>query len=216
MAKMVRRVLLGASVVAMALGGLAIAPSEAGSFTPVDIHVEMDLPYCCSSAGPIEFDVTGVAPGPGPELSGADVTANPSSWCGSLFVDVDPTTDTITVSPDEPCDFEVALVTVSGPWVAQFDSASTIGDNLWQPDPPMARTGPTVVGGVFSVSWDNSPAGDSTMMQDGGSAAFQLGRQQTTTTSTTTTTTSTTSTTSTTAPPAAAAQPTEGTPTFTG
>lgn len=150
-----RNKLVGAVVTgALALGALAVAPAApAGAALEgtVDIRVELDLPVQEGVSAPLVQEVLGVTPGPGPELTAADIVANPQSWCGSLAVDVDPVMNQIIITPDEPCDFEVASVTVA---TSNVTGVALLSDSLWEvSDPPMARTGPSVSDGVVSVSW---------------------------------------------------------------
>lgn len=128
-----------------------VAPAGAALEGTIDIRVELDLPFQEGVSEPLVQEVTGVTPGPGPELTAADVTENPQSWCGSLQVDVDPDTSQVTITPDEICDFEVASVTIT---TSNVTGASLVSDTLWEvSDPPMARTGPSASGGVIEVSW---------------------------------------------------------------
>ena len=125
---------LGALV---AVGALAIALPLAGSTAAVadepivvSITASLDLPVNTSSQGPIVYEVKDVVAGEGPELTEADLVSNPSEWCGSLDVDVDPISKSIFVytNPDsELCDFQTVSVTVTS---AQFATITLVGDTL--------------------------------------------------------------------------------------
>ena len=119
-------ILIGAS-------GFAAAPALAATAAHVDIRVELDLvegdgtPW---GSGPAVFEVTDAPIGAGPELTGADLVANPSGWCGSVTVDVDPVASTVTVAAEESCDFTDVRVWVSSPDFATF---SLVSDDLLVP-----------------------------------------------------------------------------------
>lgn len=79
-----------------------------------DIRVELDIEHARDGAA--VFEVKGVVPGSGYELTGDDLVANPSDWCGDLAVDVDPATRTLRVDGyDGNCDFSQVRVRVSSP-----------------------------------------------------------------------------------------------------
>jgi hypothetical protein len=170
--------LLAGTVALLAMTGAFLATSSSSgavALDKVDIRVELDLPYCCPDSGPAIFVANGVTPGAGVELDGSNLVANPSDWCGSLQVDIDPDAQTITISPDEGCDFETAVVTISTSEIATITNTS---DNLWEtpdpPAPPMVRTEAASPTGV-TIRWDTGDAGDdsaSVFMTDGGSAVF--------------------------------------------
>lgn len=147
--------LLTASVVA-ASGLGATAGADAGAWTggPVTIRVELDLPESSNSNGPLVEQVTNVTPGDQVELTSHDVVDNPSGWCGTLQVDIDPTTHTVTVATGQKwdgegtpgpivapidqlspgyswdgCDFETAKVAITG---GGFEGFEMVSDNLWE------------------------------------------------------------------------------------
>lgn len=141
--------LFGAATAVLAPLALA-APAGAEPLpTTVSIRVELDLPS--SGSGPAVFQVTDTAVGVGPELTGDDLTSNPSEWCGSLNVDVDNVAQTITVSPDESCDFETATVRVTGQGI---DSLNVVSDTLWETNATCvpARTA-SASSGVANIAW---------------------------------------------------------------
>lgn len=79
---------------------LTSAGAADGAWTggPVTIRVELDLPENSSSEGPLVQQVTNVIPGDQVELTSTDVIDNPSGWCGTLWVDIDPAAKTVQVS----------------------------------------------------------------------------------------------------------------------
>lgn len=151
--------LLTASVVATAGLG-ATAGADAGAWTggPVTIRVELDLPENPNSDGPLVEQVTDVTPGDQVELTSNDVVDNPSKWCGTLQVDIDPSAHTVTVATGQEwdgdgtpgpivapidqlspgyewdaCDFQTAKVTITGGGFTGFEMVS---DNLWEAGEP--------------------------------------------------------------------------------
>lgn len=140
---------------ALPLTSLTSAGAADGAWTggPVTIRVELDLPEL-DSDGPLVQQVTGVIPGDQVELVSTDKIDNPSDWCGSLWVDIDPDAQTVQVStgqtwdgegavvaPTSPvtglqpgyewddCNFETAKVTITG---AGFETLTLVSDDLWE------------------------------------------------------------------------------------
>ena len=198
------------SVTLLAAGALhlstGVAGGQATSPLPqtVSITVELDLPEG-GSDGPVVYQVTDVPVGDGPELTGADLIANPSGWCGSLAVDVDNVARTITMTPDEVCNFETATVEVVGEGI---DTLTTISDELWTTDEEgcvmnLVQASATV--GVATIGWTteltgptptdvgsaqgiNAPAADCSVdMAEGGASVFSYETPTTPTTETPTT-----------------------------
>ncbi len=167
----VRAVLAVLALLVAALGAtLAVSSAPAGALDePVDIRVEMDLPYCCDASGPVVFEVQDVVPGAGVELDGAThLVANPSGWVGTLSVDIDPDAQTIRVFSDDPADFQTATVTITSTTLA---SITLVSDDLWAGSTAMALTGASVTGGVATIAW--STADDDTQAYDAtGQAVF--------------------------------------------
>lgn len=139
-----RRSLAAVTALALGAGGslLIATPAMAADAGHVDIRVELDLvhgngdPY---GSGPAVFEVTNAAITDGPELTGANLVDNPSGWCGSLQVDVDPAAKTITVSPDHSCDFTDVKLWVSSP---EFGSVILVSDELLWPEDEGEGEGP--------------------------------------------------------------------------
>lgn len=134
----------------LALTGVVATPALAASAANVDIRVELDLLYEGESirSGPSVFEVTDVPIGDGAELTITNLAENPSHWCGSLKVDVDPVAKTITVSPDFRCDFSDVRVWVSSP---EFTTMTFVSDDLlWPCDRDSEEEGP---GCAFDENW---------------------------------------------------------------
>ncbi len=146
----------------------------------------MDLPTAVAGHGPVVFQVTDVAVGAGPELTGADLVTNPTPWGGSLNVDVNNTDHTIRVTPDDPDTFETATVTVTSPGLGPI---TLVSDNLWIAEPlTLTRTGnalaPAIAqvatmpltsgstGGTATMSWTSSVAGTNWNMNSPDGAAI--------------------------------------------
>lgn len=143
-----------------ALVPATVSPLTAGASTtgwtggPVTIRVELDL-HQEDADGPLVQQVENVTPGDQVELTSADIIDNPSGWCGTLLVDIDPDTSTVRVStgqvpidPEEAtplltspvtelqsgyewddCDFETAKVTVTG---GELETFTLVSDDLWR------------------------------------------------------------------------------------
>ncbi len=134
--------------VLLGLAGLAAAaPAYAATPGHVDIRVELDLEIGGVSIddGPAVFEVTDVAIGAGPELTGADLIDNPSEWCGSVTVDVDPAARTITVAAERECNFSDVRVWVSSP---EFTKVTFVSDDLLSPYEPEGCEGECGEGAV--------------------------------------------------------------------
>lgn len=116
------------------IGGFIASPALAASAGNVDIRVELDVLYpggVPAGSGPAVFEVADAPIGPGVELTSADLVSNPSDWCGSITVDVDPSAKTVTVSAEVECDFTDVKVWVTSP---DFGSSmSLVSDNLLWP-----------------------------------------------------------------------------------
>jgi len=153
------------AVALMVLASLIATASPADALEElVDIRVELDLPYCCDDEGPVVFEVMRVAPGDGPELTGADLVENPSDWCGSLEVDIDPDAQTITIDSDDVCDFQTAVVTITS---ATIVSIELVSDDLWQGSTDMALVESSVAGGVTTIAWSTDETSDDSYNSDG-------------------------------------------------
>lgn len=138
-----------------------------------DIYVALDIPV---SDGPMEFQVTEVEVGPGPEMSGVAPFANPSGFCGDAYVDIDPVGHGINFGGGGgACDFTTAYVEVTL-YGDTFTSVTLTSDSLFSEEPfltaPARGSGPGglgylraatpplpalvtygVAGATFSASW---------------------------------------------------------------
>lgn len=166
----------GLAGLALLAGAVALPahPTAAAIEGTVDIRVELDLPYDDDSDGPRVFEVTGVTPGPGPELSKVDEIDNPSGWGGGVFVDIDPDLSLITISPDDARDFETATVTITASGITGL---FTVQDDLWEnrDDPsvgPMPPVTTQVTDSGVVIAWDRGEEG-SLLMKEDGAAIFR-------------------------------------------
>lgn len=111
------------------------APAPSGDEVYADLYVELDAPTADKGtgphAGPMVFSATNRLVGDGPELTGADLTSNPSDYCGDISVDVslDPATVTIT-GGTEYCDFGSAYLRIMLHG-ATFGAVTLTGDDLF-------------------------------------------------------------------------------------
>lgn len=147
------RAFTAAAVSAAAVAGLvgtATAASAADEDTYANIYAAIDLPTFGS--GPMEFEATDVLVGPGPELTGDDLIANPSDWCGDIEVDIDLDAMTITVTGgDSYCDFQEAYVAVELYGGVVLDTAELTEDTLFGGESYLQYYG--IEDGVFDAYW---------------------------------------------------------------
>lgn len=116
------------------------APAPSGDEVYADLYVELDGPADDLYDGPMVFSATNRLVGDGPELTGADLTANPSEYCGDISVDVsmDPATIVVTGGTGH-CWFGSAYlrIVLHG---ATFGSVTLVGDSLF--DEPYSEQEP--------------------------------------------------------------------------
>jgi hypothetical protein len=120
--------------------------------TYANLYASIDLPDF--SSGPMEFEALDVLVGDGPELTGDDLIANPSEWCGDIEVDIDLDAMTITVTGgDDFCNFQEAYVAVQlyGGTVLDNVEVDVVEDTLFEGYSLLEWYG--VEGGVFDAYW---------------------------------------------------------------
>lgn len=217
---------LGAVALLFAVVG-AVAPAGADDPVVVDIRVELDFIDAVEpSEGPRVFEVTGVEAAAGTwELTEADEVENPSNWCGSVMVDVDPDAGLITVATEEDCNFHTAMIRINS---EQIDDITLVSDDLWGPDPmdpgnpdtgtmdPVTITGN---GSGFDLFWQIDESFDeASWLQPERTAvfAFTLVSDESEPTTTTTTEAESTTTTEPAPSPGGGATPIVASPTYTG
>ena len=106
------------------------SPSSDPNAITADIYVKLGS---SDTDGPVEFQVTGVIVGDGPELTGADLFSNEAEYCGDVTVDVSLNPTTITVTGGESyCPFKKAYVEVTLNGV-NFSSVTNNFDHLFIP-----------------------------------------------------------------------------------
>lgn len=72
-----------------------------------DFRTEGDLPYCCDDAGAIVYENLSATAGAGAELTEANFLTNPSFWRGGVVhMDLDTTTNILTLDSQDELDFE--------------------------------------------------------------------------------------------------------------
>lgn len=169
-----RRILswVAAAAVLMAPAVTLGSASPAGAVLngPVTIRVELDRPNP-GDAGPAVFQAVGVTPGPGPELTAANLISNPSSWSGSLTVDMNPDTSQIIVSTGQVAAFQTAKVTITG---LPFSDLTTVSDALWSVSDGTQMPLGTIRGfneGII-LNWHSIPKTTSVNLAVGGTAVF--------------------------------------------
>ena len=120
--------------------------------TYANLYASIDLPDF--SSGPMEFEALDVLVGDGPELTGDDLIANPSEWCGDIEVDIDLEAMTITVTGgDDFCNFQEAYVAVQlyGGTVLDNVEVDVVDDTLFEGYSLLEWYG--VEGGIFDAYW---------------------------------------------------------------
>lgn len=120
--------------------------------TYANLYASIDLPDF--SSGPMEFEALDVLVGDGPELTGDDLIANPSEWCGDIEVDIDLEAMTITVTGGEDhCYFQEAYVAVElyGGTVLDNVEVEAVEDTLFGGYSLLEWYG--VEGGIFDAYW---------------------------------------------------------------
>ena len=192
-----KRLAAFAAASSLALGAISVAtlasPAGAAGET-VSITVAMDLPFQTDNCalGPMVFQVTDVAIGAGPELTGdgSEIVSNPCGWGGSVSVDVDPSTKQVTVASVDTNSFQTTVVTVTYPGIG---SVVTTSDDLWEPagsesctlDGPALALLPGDAG--FTASWtleDSCMPDGSGYLAEGGAAVLTWADAAPTTTTT--------------------------------
>ncbi|MDO6694944.1 PEP-CTERM sorting domain-containing protein [Aliiglaciecola sp. 3_MG-2023] len=111
-------------IVALLFAGVANATIISGDF-----RTEADLPYCCYDSGPLTYENLNASVGAGNELDSSDLLSNDSFWNGGLvFIDLDPSTNIITLDSQDDLDFEVFTASISN---IMFDAGETITGLSW-------------------------------------------------------------------------------------
>ncbi|MEP4889060.1 MAG: PEP-CTERM sorting domain-containing protein [Aliiglaciecola sp.] len=111
-------------LVALLFTGAANATIISGDF-----RNEADLPYCCSTQGPLVYENLNASVGAGNELDSSNLLSNDSGWSGGLvLVDLDPTTNIVTLNSQDDLDFEIFTASISN---IVFDAAETITGLSW-------------------------------------------------------------------------------------
>lgn len=134
-----------------------------------DFRNEADLPSSSFSSGPLVYESLGASVGPGFELDAGDFVSNPSSWFGGLvLVDLDPTTNILTLDSQDTGNFETFDFTLTN---VGFSSGEVItGVSVIGDDPYVASATVSFTEDSVSISYAGAPQFDFT----GDSASFQI------------------------------------------
>lgn len=94
--------------------GLGVWNTASAVIIEADFREELDLPFCCNSDGPRILERLGqTVPNAGFELGEADEIANPSAWDDSLQLDLDPTTNIVSLVSTDDNVYETINITIS-------------------------------------------------------------------------------------------------------
>lgn len=136
-----------------------------------DFRNESDLPYCCARSGPEVLESIGQAVGAGVELNGTASFSNPSGWGGGIvYVDLNPTTNILTLLSQDTWDFQTFSAQLSN---IAFSASETI-TGLTLLSNNLTTTGLTpslsFTGNSISIEYDTPSVFNFT----GGTATFQI------------------------------------------
>lgn len=170
------------------LVGLAlvcIAGAAQAAIAQGDFRTEADAPNF-SPNGPLVHESLGASVGAGAELTDAHFVENPSNWFGGVVhMDLDPTTNILTLQSQDTADFEIFDAWISN---MVFDASqeivgiSLLTNNLTNPTivPTLSFTDASIHISYSGAGVDPcGPAG--TFCFTGGSATFQLQTREVTT-----------------------------------
>jgi hypothetical protein len=108
----------------IAIVGLAISVNVSAAIIQGDFLTASDLPYNGTSSGPLLYGRIAAPVGPGFELTDADFIENPSDWLGGVVnMDLDPTTNILTLSSRDTLDFQTFDASISN---IVFDAGEVI------------------------------------------------------------------------------------------
>lgn len=144
------------------------ALSANAAIVSADFRTEADLPNA-GSAGPLVHERLNAAVGSGLELDAGDYVANPSGWGGGrLWLDLDASTNVLTLLSQDEWDFQTLLVTVTNISGSTITGIELLSDTLTFPGlvPQLSFTANSI-----SIFYSNLP-GDFDFT--GGSATFAL------------------------------------------
>jgi hypothetical protein len=83
------------------------AATVQAAMTTGDFRTESDLPYVGHTQGPLVYEALGATIGGGVELDSSHYVENPSSWGGGVVhMDLDPTTNILTLDSQDTWDFQ--------------------------------------------------------------------------------------------------------------
>lgn len=110
----------------IAIIGLAISVNASAAIIKGDFLTASDLPYSsfANYLGALLYGKVDASVGPGVELTNADFIENPSDWLGGVVnMDLDPTTNILTLSSQDTLDFQTFDASISN---IVFDAGEVI------------------------------------------------------------------------------------------
>lgn len=150
------------------------AVSADAMIVSADFRTESDLPYCCARSGPMTRESLNAPVDGGVELGAGASQSNPSGWGGGVvYVDLDPTTNILTLFSQDTWDFQTFNTQLSN---INFDVADAIsGISLLSNDLTTIGLVPTLsfTDNSVLISYDTTDIFNFT----GGTATFQISTQ---------------------------------------
>lgn len=114
---------------ALALFCFTALSANAG-IVSADFRTEADLPDAASS-GPLVHERLGAMLGSGLELDGGDFVSNESNWLGGeVWMDLDASTNVLSLFSQDTLDFQTFRVTISNITGASITGIELLSDNL--------------------------------------------------------------------------------------
>ncbi len=121
----------------LALATLALTGFSNAAILSADFTNKGDLPYSVNSTGALVFAATNVTVGAGIEFDAVTPTANPSGWTpGRVAVDINPTTNILTLTARDALDFQTFLFEISNIVLSVGENITgftLISNNLMEP-----------------------------------------------------------------------------------
>ncbi|MGN0065095.1 MAG: Ig-like domain repeat protein [Nocardioides sp.] len=126
----------------------AATPTATSAVGALDIRVELNLPDF-RTGSPKVFEVTGVTPSAGVELTNLNEISNPDGWGGWLAVDIQPGTRRVVLTPDPAgWDFQTVKVRITSPDIRRL---SVVSDKLFGDASPDRSI--TIGSNYVEVNW---------------------------------------------------------------
>ena len=157
---------------AFALAASAALSAQAVTIVEADFRTEADLPFCCARVGARVTSVLDAAVGAGVELQNQGLS-NPSNWLGgSVWMDLDPTSNILTLTARDSLDYQTFTASLSN---LLFDTPGAFinGFTLLSNGLTTLSTAPTLSFSAAGAQVNYSTTGIFNFVQ-GGTARFQL------------------------------------------